>query len=78
MSTQLDATIEEGITFFGNKPSDVLAAFHASGLSASGFSIAGRIVPQKAQLIENCGANSQLFNGETRYAAMFVRSIPAS
>ncbi|MGR3662277.1 MAG: hypothetical protein ACU0CA_14020 [Paracoccaceae bacterium] len=78
MSQSTNNQTEEGITFFGNKPAEVLAAFHASGLSAMGFSIVGRIVPHKAQLVGAGGENSHLFNGETRYAATFLRAAPAA
>lgn len=69
-----NTTSEEGITFFGKKPSEVLAAFHASGLSASGFSIAGRIVPHSAHLVGGNGEHSSLFDGEKLYAATFMRA----
>ncbi len=74
MSESTTSNTEEGITIFGNKPADVLAAFHTSGLSARGFSIVGRIVPQTAQLVQTSGENATLFDGETRYAATFLRT----
>lgn len=78
MSQQTEHHAEEGITFFGNQPSDVLAAFHASGLSAKGFAISGRIVRQTAQLIGSAGEKDRLFDGEARYAATFMRTRPTS
>lgn len=63
---------EDGITFFGADPSDVLAAFHASGMSARGYSISGRIVRQSARLIGQDGRSDSLFGG-TLYAGTFVR-----
>lgn len=66
---------EEGVTFFGHKPSDVLEAFHASGLSALGFTIAGRIVPNTARLV---GQTDSLFGDQKMYAATFLRGpLPA-
>lgn len=64
---------EEGVTLFGRKPKEVLEAFHASGLAAQGFSILGRIVPQRAVLIGQEGQNTSLFEGEPLYAGTFIR-----
>ncbi len=74
MSESKTPKTEEGITIFGNQPADVLAAFHTSGLSARGFSIVGRIVPHTAHLVQTSGENDSLFDGETRYAATFLRT----
>jgi len=74
MSESTKSNTEEGITIFGNKPADDLAAFQTSGLSARGFSIVGRIVPHTAQLVQTSGQNDSLFDGETRYAATFLRT----
>lgn len=77
MSTINNTSIEEGVTFFGNKPSEVLDAFHASGLSAQGYSIACRIVRQSAQRIES-GVNRNLFDGKKLYAGTFIRNSTQS
>lgn len=74
MSRNHSNTGEEGITLFGHKPAEVLEAFYASGLSARGFSIVGRIVPQRASIIGRDGENDNLFNGEMLYAGTFIRS----
>ncbi len=68
-----DACQEEGITLFGRKPREVLEAFHSTGLAEQGFSILGRIVPQRAVLIGQEGQNTSLFEGETLYAGTFIR-----
>lgn len=74
MSLTENQNREEGVTFFGKKPSEVLAAFHASGLSAKGFTIAGRIVPNTARLVGSAdGRNERLFGGEQMYAGTFLR-----
>jgi hypothetical protein len=64
---------EEGITFFGHSPSEILDAFYSSGLAARGFSIAGRIVPHSACLIGQGSENEELFNGAKLYAGTFMR-----
>lgn len=69
---------EEGITLFGQKPAQVLAAFHSSGLSAQGYSIAGRIVQQTARVIKSDGQESALFDGKKLYAGTFIRCPDAS
>lgn len=66
--------IEEGVTFFGNKPSEILDAFHASGLSAQGYCIACRIVRQSVQRIDNGGTSRSLFRGRKLYVGTFIRS----
>lgn len=66
---------EEGITFFGRSPSEILSAFHSSGLAAAGFSIAGRIVPHSACLVGQGKENETLFGGEKLYAGTFVKRL---
>jgi len=73
MSDTHNTPTEEGITFFGQKPAEVLDAFYASGLSALGFSISGRVVLQSAQLVNTGGENSNLFDGQKLYAGTFMR-----
>lgn len=65
---------EEGVTFFGNKPSEILDAFHASGLSAQGYCIACRIVRQSVQRIDNGGTSRNLFRGRKLYVGTFIRA----
>ena len=33
---------EQGITIFGKKPSEILSAFHNSGLAKQGYAISGK------------------------------------
>ncbi len=74
MSQHTNTPVEEGVTFFGNKPSEVLDAFHASGLSAQGYCIACRIVRQSVQRIDNGGTSRSLFRGQKLYAGTFIRT----
>lgn len=69
---------EEGITLFGHKPAEILQEFHASGMSARGFSIVGRILPQTATVVGQGGINSNLFNGEQLYAGTFIRQATSN
>ncbi len=64
---------EEGITIFGNRPSEILDSFYNLDLAAKGYSIAGRIVPQSACVVQENGKESNLFNGEKLYAGTFTR-----
>lgn len=73
MSIETTLQGEEGITFFGHSPSEILSAFHRSGLSSNGFSIAGRIVPQAAHVVGQGIENTALFEGEKLYAGTFIR-----
>ena len=74
MSQHTNTSSEEGVTFFGQKPSEVHDAFFASGLSALGFAISGRIVLQTAQVISQNGERNSLFDGQKLYAGTFLRS----
>jgi len=78
MSQSDNNTSEEGITFFGSKPSEILESFYASGLAARGFAIAGRIVPQTAHVVTGTGENDSLFGGQKLYAATFMRNAQTS
>ena len=78
MSQTAIDTSEEGITFFGSKPSEILEAFYSSGLSARGFAIAGRIVPHRAHVVTGTGENDSLFGGEKLYAATFMRNAQST
>lgn len=68
-----DTMPEQGITFFGPDSSAVLAAFHASGMAAQGYSIAGRILPQSARFVDADGRSNALFGNDILYAGTFLR-----
>lgn len=74
MSRHTSTSVEEGVTFFGNKPSEVLDAFYASGLSAKGYCIACRIVRQSVERVDRGGTSRNLFDGEKLYAGTFIRT----
>lgn len=70
---------EDAITLFGHTPGDVLSLFQSSDLASQGYFILGRIMPHKAQYINNEGENISLIDSETKlYAATFIRNAAVS
>lgn len=65
-------TTEEAVTFFGRNPSEVLRAFHESGLSSKGYCIACRIIRQTVRRVDT-GSSRNLFDVRRRYAGTFIR-----
>ena len=64
---------DDRITVLAKEFTPAAMEFHRRAMGTKGYSLAGPVVAHKLLMLEGLGEPVELFDGETYYAATFIR-----